>query len=340
MLGQERVRAGLDPAPRAPRLVAEALELLEHPDIRPEARVGDLGVGAQQLVEVARALVSQRPGHRLRRADQLALRARRRAAVRDHRAAARRAGWRSSTSAISSRKCAGSPRRYTVLRDGRAVAAGPAGRDRPAGRSSRHMVGRDLDELFPHVPHTPGEPILELDRTSRAEARPGRRAWRCGAARSWASPGLVGAGRTTLVRAIFGLEPVVSGRIRVQHVAGGYAPPRPRIAQGLGFLSEDRKGEGLALGRSIEDNMTYSALRRHARRGWLRLKRAARRGRPLDRAAADRARPARPRPSAASPAATSRRWRWRGCSTSRPTSCCSTSRRAASTSAPRPRSIA
>ena len=59
MLGQERVRAGLIRRREHRRLVAEALELLEHPDIRPEAMVRDLGVGAQQLVEVARALVSR-----------------------------------------------------------------------------------------------------------------------------------------------------------------------------------------------------------------------------------------------------------------------------------------
>ena len=58
MLGQERVRAGLIRRREHRTLVADALALLEHPDIRPEAKVGDLGIGAQQLVEVARALVS------------------------------------------------------------------------------------------------------------------------------------------------------------------------------------------------------------------------------------------------------------------------------------------
>ena len=58
MLGQERVRAGLIRRREHRRIVTEALELLDHPDIRPEARVDRLGVGAQQLVEVARALVS------------------------------------------------------------------------------------------------------------------------------------------------------------------------------------------------------------------------------------------------------------------------------------------
>ena len=133
------------------------------------------------------------------------------------------------------------------------------------------MVGRDLDELFPQVPHEPGETILELvDVRSKGRRRPASLAVRRGEILGLA--GLVGAGRTRLVRAIFGLQPVVAGTIRVAHVAGGYATPRHRIAQGVGFLSEDRKGEGLALGLSIEDNMTYPGLRRHARRGWLRLR--------------------------------------------------------------------
>jgi ribose transport system ATP-binding protein len=58
MLGQERVRAGLIRRREHQKLVSSALDLLEHPDIRPDTKVGDLGVGAQQLVEVARALVS------------------------------------------------------------------------------------------------------------------------------------------------------------------------------------------------------------------------------------------------------------------------------------------
>ena len=92
------------------KLVSEALALLEHPDIRPETKVGNLGVGAQQLVEVARALVSECPRHRLRRADQLAVRTRRRAVIRDRRAAPCPWAGRSFISVISSKNRAGSPR--------------------------------------------------------------------------------------------------------------------------------------------------------------------------------------------------------------------------------------
>ena len=159
---------------------------------------------------------------------------------------------------------------YTVIRDGRSVAEGRLA-DTTLPAIIGHMVGRNLDELFPHVPHVIGEPILELDRfLPKGRTRPTTLAVRRGEILGVA--GLIGAGRSRLVRSIFGLEPVVSGTVRIAQLVAGGARPRTRIAQGVGFLSEDRKGEGLALGRSIEDNMTYPGLRRHAPRGWLRLK--------------------------------------------------------------------
>src|SRR5262249_37433904 len=72
--------------------------------------------------------------------------------------------------------------------------------------------------------------------------------------------------------AIFGLDAVRSGNVRVLAHSGGPGTPRAQIEQGFGMLSEDRKEEGLALARSIEDNMTYSSLRRYARFGWLDLR--------------------------------------------------------------------
>ena len=202
------------------------------------------------------------------------------------------------------------------------------------------MVGRDLTELFPRVPHEAGEPILVLE---------GVRVWKTASpaslvVRRGEIVGIAGLGRERaaprFLRALFGLAPVVSGLIRVHHHEGGHALPRARIAQGVGFLSEDRKTEGLALSRSIEDNVTYSSLKRHARHGWLRLKeRRAEVARWLDRLHVTATGPSQSC-RRASRAATSKRWRWRGCCTSRPTFCFSTSRRAESTSGPRPRSIA
>ena len=170
MLGQERVRAGLIRRREHRRLVAEALALLEHPDIRPEATVGDLSVGAQQLVEVARALVSNarvivfdEPTSSLTEHD-----AERLFAIIER---LRRRGLAIVYISHFLEEVRRVARRYTVLRDGRAVAAG-----RLDGTDLKtiiaHMVGRDLDELFPRVPHTPGEPILELDRLCSRARRP------------------------------------------------------------------------------------------------------------------------------------------------------------------------
>jgi len=80
--------------------------------------------------------------------------------------------------------------------------------------------------------------------------------------------GLIGSGRTELVRALFGLDRPVSGRItlagRPLPLAGAGTPQR--LSQGFGFLSEDRKGEGLALPMSVTDNLTATRLSASVRR--------------------------------------------------------------------------
>ena len=269
MLGQERVRNGLIRRSEHRKLVADALALLEHPDIRPEAKVGDLGVGAQQLVEVARALVSSarvivfdEPTSSLSEHD-----AERLFAIVERLRGRGLAIIYISHFLEETRRVA---QTYTVLRDGKAVAAARLA-ETDLKSIIAAMVGRNLEELFPRVPHTPSDSILEIDQLRvRKSARPVSLVLRRGEILGIA--GLIGAGRTSLVRAVFGLGPVAAGRIRVGHFTGGYTRPATRIEQGVGFASEDRKAEGLALSRSIEDNMTYSALKRHSRRGWLKLK--------------------------------------------------------------------
>jgi len=78
-----------------------------------------------------------------------------------------------------------------------------------------------------------------------------------------------------LLRAVFGLDPVRRGEVIVNALSSPRATPRQRIAQGIGLLSEDRKGEGLALSQSIADNLTYSRLGPYGRFGWLSLRRRA-----------------------------------------------------------------
>jgi ribose transport system ATP-binding protein len=83
--------------------------------------------------------------------------------------------------------------------------------------------------------------------------------------------GLIGAGRTELLRAIFGLEPITRGRVRLAAFEGP-ATPAKRLGQGLGLLSEDRKNEGLAVRMSVEDNVVLSRLDPYLRFGWLSRK--------------------------------------------------------------------
>jgi ribose transport system ATP-binding protein len=152
--------------------------------------------------------------------------------------------------------------RFVVLRDGR-----NAGQGATATTSSREiaalMVGRPVSELYPRGARRPGEPLLELSGFG-----PGgveltlRRGEILGIA------GLLGAGRTELLRGLFGLDPVRQGRVRLGVHSGRFGP-RQRWAQGMGFVSEDRKAEGLALSRSVAENMTLSRLAGLGRGAWV-----------------------------------------------------------------------
>jgi ribose transport system ATP-binding protein len=269
LLGRERTTLGLIRRREHRRIVAEALDVLEHPDIRPEAVAGGLSVGAQQLVEVARALVSEarvivfdEPTSSLTERDALRL-----FEVIDR---LRERGIGIVYISHFLEEVGRLADRYTVLRDGRSVGSGVMAGTEPSELIAL-MVGRALESMFPRVPHVPGEPVLELSGLAGRVLPRGvdltlRRGEILGIA------GLVGAGRTELLRAVFGLEPVRSGRVVVAGVADAGASPARRIDEGVGLLSEDRKAEGLALGRSIEDNLTYSSLDRYARLGWLNLR--------------------------------------------------------------------
>jgi ribose transport system ATP-binding protein len=270
MLGQERTVLGLVRKSEHRAIVKNALGLLGHADIPPDRPVGTLSVGAQQLVEVARALVSKarvvildEPTSSLTEHD----------ANRLFEVIRRLRGQGMAVVYISHflEEVFAIADRYTVLRDGETAASGSLGE---VGLKDliRQMVGRDLGEIYPRVPHEVGKPVLEISALRGGGRLPLRADLTVRRGEIFGIAGLVGAGRTELLRAVFGLDPVRSGRVVVKGVASGGSDPRSRIRQGLGFVSEDRKGEGLALARSIEDNLTYPALGRHARLGVLNLR--------------------------------------------------------------------
>jgi len=162
--------------------------------------------------------------------------------------------------------------RFTVLRDGRAVGTGEVA-STPTAEIIHLMVGRELAEMYHRTPHEIGEPVLDLSSlTGRKIPRNADLVLCRGEVLGIA--GLIGSGRTELARAVFGLDEVVSGRVRVDGVSTtGWKPPR-MLKRGVGYLSEDRKTEGLAENLTVLDNLTLSRLKPYVSFGLLSRSRA------------------------------------------------------------------
>ncbi len=265
-LGMESSRFGLTRRAVQEAKTREALSLLGHAEYAPRARVSSLSVGAQQLVEIARAIVSEarvivldEPTSSLTLKDTERLFE-----------VIRRLRERGVSLIYISHFLEEVQRiaqRFTVLREGLTVGSGDVAAT-PLSRVIEMMVGRSLGEFFPKVPHRRGEPILRLSSLS-GERVPRGANLTLHRGEILGIGGLVGAGRTEMLRAIYGLDPIASGTVKLASFEGGHAPPAARLRQGLGFLSENRKEEGLALGRPIADNVTLSAYGRVSRLGWV-----------------------------------------------------------------------
>ena len=256
LLGMEPSRWGFVRGRKAREQVEAALAEMEHPEIHPQVRVGELSVAAQQLVEIARSLVIQcrvlvldEPTSSLGSEDvERLFRLVRR--LRDQGLAiVYISHFLEEVRQIADR--------FTVLRDGRTVGGGPLA-DASMGRIVEMMVGRELKEMFPRSQRTPGEVVLQVrDLQGRREVQNAGFELRRGEVLGIA--GLVGAGRTEMLRLLFGLDEIQKGEIDLGSRAGP-ASPRQRLRQGMGLLSEDRKGEGLAAGMSLADNLTLSRM--------------------------------------------------------------------------------
>ncbi len=146
---------------------------------------------------------------------------------------------------------------YTVLRDGQTVGSGVTA-EASADDIVSLMVGRSVTELYPRSRRRPGEVVLSV-RGLAGVAKPVEATLELRRGEVLGIAGLVGSGRTELVRAIFGLDKVLRGEVKVM-AWPGTATPQRRWAQGVGIVSEDRGGEGLALRLSLADNVTLSKL--------------------------------------------------------------------------------
>jgi ribose transport system ATP-binding protein len=263
-LGHER-RIGPLLARGAMRREARAiLTRLGHPGLDPDARVGALRPADQQLVAMARALsrdvrllILDEPSAILDPPEIAALFAVVRRLVADG----------VGVIYISHRleEIARLGDRITVLRDGRTVASNLAATT-PVDELIGLMVGRPFGEVFPARRDVTGEVVLRVDGLRTPHLAATSFAVRGGEIVGLA--GLVGAGRTELLRAIAGLDPVDAGRVSV----GGRAVPAGRpdlaVAAGIALAPEERKSQGLWLDWSCARNVTIADLPRLGRAGF------------------------------------------------------------------------
>jgi len=238
-------------------------------DVAPDRLVGTLSIGQQQMVEIAKALAAQasvlimdEPTSSLSQTESDRL-----FTVIDD---LRRRGV--GIIYISHRlgEVERLADRVMVLRDGENVgelSAQEIGHDAMV----RLMVGRDVKQLYKHQPLPPGDVVLDVQglRTSAYPQHALTLSVRAGEVVGLA--GLVGAGRSELLRTLFGVDPWVGGRIELSGKSLSNHGPAAAIAAGMMLAPEDRKNSGLVIEQSVLDNLRLARLHRdRGRLGFVR----------------------------------------------------------------------
>lgn len=270
LLGAESARFGWVNARTSRERARTALRQLGHENLDLDRLVGDFSIAEQQIIEIARALLMQpqvlimdEPTSSLTQADTERL-----FATIDR---LRAQGVSIIYISHFLEECRRIADRYTVLKDGETVGSGAM-----ANASLDHIVtlmtGREVKDLYPRTAHTPGEIVLEI-KTAASAPRLRRASLQLRAGEIFGLGGLIGAGRTDLIRTIFGLDRLDAGEVCLVGAPAGRATPRHRWQQGVGFLSEDRKEEGLMLNQSITDNLTLTKMESFGRFGWIQGRR-------------------------------------------------------------------
>jgi len=257
VLGMEPTRLGIVRRRDVRRRAAEALKEFDNPELTPDARVCDLSVGSQQLVEIARALaigcrilVLDEPTSSLGRHDVERLFELIGRLKRQGKAIVYISHFIEEVQRVADR--------VTVLRDGKVVGSSDVSAI-TTERIIALMVGRKVEQLYRRHLRRRGAVVLEVEDLAGWQ-QPASATFQLRRGEVLGIAGLVGAGRTELLRCLFGLDPVRSGRIRLGVYAGPASPVR-RWMQGAGLLSENRQQEGLVLSLSVADNVTLSKLR-------------------------------------------------------------------------------
>jgi len=257
MLGMEPSSFGFIRRQEVRRRAVAALQHFGHTEIHPDIPVKNLSVAAQQLVEIARALaigcsvlVLDEPTSSLTQKDVKQLFMLIKNLKNQGLAIVYISHFLEEVQQVADR--------VTILRDGKAVGQSNID-DITTEKIIALMVGREVKDLYPRSARVVGAMVLQIkDLTGREKPDSVNLTLHRGEVLGIA--GLMGAGRTELLRCIFGLDAIQRGEIKLG-VFAGWASPVRRWLQNVGMLSEDRKEEGLALSMSVADNVTLSRLK-------------------------------------------------------------------------------
>lgn len=238
-------------------------------DVDPTDKVGYLGIAAQQLVEIARAL-SQRARLIVMDEPTSALSPQEIARLLDLVRDLRRRGVSVLYVSHKLEEVLEISDRVTVLRDGAKVACKPtAGLDQQ--RLITLMVGRELGMGFPERTGDAGQVVLEVSDLNSDAVRD--ISFSVCAGEIVGFSGLMGAGRTELARALIGADRRTAGEIRVGGERLPPSDPQAARALGLGLVPEDRREQGIFPRRSVCDNASIAALSALSRMGWVQRRR-------------------------------------------------------------------
>lgn len=267
-LGREPVKYGLIDYRRMYQQTKELLEML-HIDLNPRTKMGSLRVADQQLVEIAKAvsqnariLVMDEPTSSItdREVENLYT------IIRD----LQERGTGIVYISHKMDEVYTITDKITILRDGESIATWET-KEATHDMVVKAMVGRELTEQYPRREAEIGEPILELKGLTRTgEFEDISLTLHKGEILGLV--GLVGAGRTELMQALFGLTKLEKGEIILKGEKVELRKPADAIKRGIAYVTEDRKGEGLVLPMSIAHNTTLASMKEFSNKVFIRSK--------------------------------------------------------------------
>lgn len=241
-------------------LYAESQQLLDMLNVQfsPKMLVGQLSIGEQQMVEIAKALsfsssviVMDEPTDALTERETESLFH----VIRQLRAEGKGIVYISHRLKEILEICDDA----TVMRDGRFIAEAPVS-DLTEDRIIELMVGRSLEEQYPRIDVCAADEVV-LDVQKLCAKGVDNVSFQLRAGEILGISGLMGAGRTELVKALYGANPLKSGTINVSGNSVDISTPAHGLQAGVVYISEDRKGDGLIVELGVRENMSLCSLK-------------------------------------------------------------------------------